>query len=414
MNRRYLKNIWIGLLIFPLFQSFAQSDDLNAVFADLIYDPTKSYTNGSAVVISLEDGEIYTASQDVPAAADGSNGPNGANASTYWGDSSTTTQQFEANNPTFLNDLEEVIASNDTAALSAQVGELTNPSSATGSRLINLSTRGFVGPKDQNQEMVGGFGITGTGSVKLFVRGYGPHLSQFFGASALSDPMVTIKTFPGGEEVLINKQWNASDTEWSEISDEYQPSQSGDCAAFITVEPGLYTTEVNGENGASGIGMIEIFTYDDLTSKSGGTVGNGSSSLSKLMNLSTRSYVGLKSNFQEMVGGFGISGTESVKLFVRSYGPHLTQFFGAGALSDSRVTIKTFPGEEVTLENDNWNSSDTEWSVVSDEYKPSETKDAAAFVTVQPGLFTTEVVGVNNAVGLGMIEIFTYDELNKK
>jgi hypothetical protein len=33
---------------------------------------------------------------------------------------------------------------------------------------------------------------------------------------------------------------------------------------------------------------------------------------------------------------------------------------------------------------------------------------------VQPGLFTTEVLGVNNAVGLGMIEIFTYDELNKK
>jgi hypothetical protein len=271
-----------------------------------------------------------------------------------------------------------------------------------------------VGPKSQFQEMVGGFGITGTGSVKLFVRGYGPHLAQFFGSGALSNPMITIKTFPGGEDVLINKQWNASDAEWSEISDEYQPSQSGDCAAFITVEPGLYTTEVNGENGASGIGMIEIFTYDDLTSKSGGTVGNGSASLSKLMNLSTRSYVGLKSNFQEMVGGFGVSGTQPVKLFVRSYGPHLTQFFGAKALSDPKFTIKTFPGEDVALENVNWNSSDTEWSVVSDEYKPSQSKDAAAFVTVQPGLFTTEVVGVNNAVGLGMIEIFTYDELNKK
>ena len=288
-----------------------------------------------------------------------------------------------------------------------------NADSSTDSRLINLSTRGFVGPKDQFQEMVGGFGITGTESVKLFVRGYGPHLSQFFGAGALSDPMVTIKTFPGGQEVLINKQWNPSDTEWSEISDEYQPSQSGDCAAFITVEPGLYTTEVNGENGASGIGMIEIFTYDDLSSKSGGAVGNGSASLSKLMNLSTRSYVGLKTNFHEMVGGFGISGTQPVKLFVRSYGPHLTQFFGEGALSDSMVTIKTFPEGEVTLENDNWNSSDTEWSVVSDEYKPSQSKDAAAFVTVQPGLFTSEVLGVNNAVGLGMIEIFTYDELNK-
>jgi len=98
----------------------------------LIYDPTKSYTNGSAVVISLEDGEIYTASLDVPAASDGSNGPNGANASTYWGDSSTTTQQFESNNPTFLDDLPSDI---NTTSLSTQVGKLTNPSSSLRSLL---------------------------------------------------------------------------------------------------------------------------------------------------------------------------------------------------------------------------------------------------------------------------------------
>ena len=142
MNRRYLKNIWIGLLLFPYFHSFAQSEDFNAVFADLIYDPTKSYTNGSAVVISLEDGEIYTASLDVPAASDGSNGPNGANASTYWGDSSTTTQQFERNNPTFLDDLPSNI---DTAKLSTAVAQLTNPTNATTpSGLTSASNEAFV------------------------------------------------------------------------------------------------------------------------------------------------------------------------------------------------------------------------------------------------------------------------------
>ena len=365
------------------------------------WDLSTAYThpalviNGTTTYISLEDVPANTAITNT----------------TYW---ATLDSLVPENTPSGADSLTAPDASEVENLSVPDSNSSENPDSSTDSRLINLSTRGFVGPKDQFQEMVGGFGITGTGSVKLFVRGYGPHLAQFFGAGALSDPMITIKTFPGGQDVLINKQWNASDTEWSEISDEYQPSQSGDCAAFITVEPGLYTTEVNGENGASGIGMIEIFTYDDLTSKSGGTVGNGSASLSKLMNLSTRSYVGLKSDFQEMVGGFGISGTQPVKLFVRSYGPHLTQFFGSGALSDSKVTIKTFPGEEVALENDNWNSSDTEWSVVSDEYKPSQSKDAAAFITVQPGLFTTEVLGVNNAVGLGMIEIFTYDELNKK
>ena len=97
------------------------------MFADLVYDPDKSYSSGSAVVISLEDGEIYTSNQDVPAAADGSNGPNGANASTYWGDSTTTTQTFEQNNPTFLDSLPNDINS---TTLSTQVAELTNPSSS--------------------------------------------------------------------------------------------------------------------------------------------------------------------------------------------------------------------------------------------------------------------------------------------
>ena len=118
----------IGLFLFPFVNAFSQSDELNAVFADLIYDPTKSYSSGSAVVVSLEDGEIYTASQDVPAAADGSNGPNGANASVYWGDSASTTQQFEENNPTFLNDLPSDI---DTAELSTAVAQLTNPISSS-------------------------------------------------------------------------------------------------------------------------------------------------------------------------------------------------------------------------------------------------------------------------------------------
>ena len=115
------KLIVFGLVILPFLKSFSQSEELNAVFSDLIYDPSKSYSQGSAVLVSLEDGEIYTASQDIPSAVDGSNGPNGANGSTYWGDSTTTTNQFKADNPTFLNDLPSDI---DIETLSTQVAEL--------------------------------------------------------------------------------------------------------------------------------------------------------------------------------------------------------------------------------------------------------------------------------------------------
>jgi hypothetical protein len=364
------------------------------------WSATSTYSSGALVI---SNGTTYISQQDVNTAG------TALTDTSYWLslDAAAPSSAPTTSAPTTPPDASTVPTTPPETDTTGDTGD-------SDSRLINLSTRSFVGPKSQFQEMVGGFGITGTGSVKLFVRGYGPHLATFFGDAALSDPMVTIKTFPGEEEVLVNKQWNPSDAEWAEISDEYQPSQSGDCAAFITLQPGLYTTEVIGENETSGIGMIEIFTYDDLTAKSGGTVGNGTASLSKLMNLSTRSYIGLKDQFQEMVGGFGVSGTDPLKLFIRSYGPHLATFFGDAALSDPIVSIKTFPGGEVSLENDNWSSSDAEWAEVSDEYKPSTAGDSGAFITVQPGLFTTEVLGVNNAVGLGMIEIFTYDELNKK
>jgi|GEM_PF-2020365 uncharacterized repeat protein (TIGR02543 family) len=107
---------------------YAGSNTWNAVFADLIYDPKKSYPAGSAVLIDLEDGEIYTAILDVPAAADGSNGPSGANASIYWKDSASTTENFSNNNPNFLNNLPSDI---DTKSLSQKVSELANPSSPT-------------------------------------------------------------------------------------------------------------------------------------------------------------------------------------------------------------------------------------------------------------------------------------------
>ena len=107
--------------------------------ADLIYDPLKSYASGSVVVISLEDGEIYTSKVEVPAAADGRNGPNGINASSYWGDFTTTTNQFVADNPTFLNDWPNDI---DTTELIKMYGNLANPYG--GSDTLNAVFAGLI------------------------------------------------------------------------------------------------------------------------------------------------------------------------------------------------------------------------------------------------------------------------------
>ena len=121
-----MKFFTIGFLFLIPFLSFAQTDELAAIFENLFYNSGTTYSSGSAVMISLEDGEIYTSIIDVPAAADGSNGPSGANSSTYWSDSTTTTQKFENDNPTFLTELPSDI---NTTALSEAVAELINPDS---------------------------------------------------------------------------------------------------------------------------------------------------------------------------------------------------------------------------------------------------------------------------------------------
>ena len=130
----------VGALIIPTTSNSA-NEELDALLGGLVYDPTKTYAAKSAVMISVSDGEIYTSKIEVPAAADGSNGPNGANAATYWGDSSMTTNQFFADNPTFLNDLPTDI---DTTELSKQVGALTNPTTSNFVVTVSSVTGGFI------------------------------------------------------------------------------------------------------------------------------------------------------------------------------------------------------------------------------------------------------------------------------
>jgi hypothetical protein len=170
--------------------------------------------------------------------------------------------------------------------------------------------------------------------------------------------------------------------------------------------------DTNTDGGDTSTGGGDTSTGGGDTSTGGGDT--DAEPDSRLINLSTRGFVGTRSTDQHMVGGFFVNGSDDLKVFVKCNGPTLGQLGVVGAIADLRVTIKKFPSEEVVLENDNWNSSDTEWSEIKDTYKPLTPLDAAAFVTLSPGLYTTEVEGVSGATGNGQIEIFTYRELERK
>jgi hypothetical protein len=138
---KFSPRIVFSVFFVGLLNTLSANEELDALLGGLVYDPTKTYAAKSGVMISLSDGEIYTSKIVVPAAADGSNGPNGANADTYWGDPATTTNQFVADNPNILNELATDI---DTTELSEQVGALIIPTTSNFVLTVSSATGGFT------------------------------------------------------------------------------------------------------------------------------------------------------------------------------------------------------------------------------------------------------------------------------
>ncbi len=124
-----------------------------------------------------------------------------------------------------------------------------------GSKLANISTRGFVGTGDN--VMIGGF-ITGgqNGATTVLVRAIGPSLRSTI-AAAINDPVLELKD-QNGQTVRANDNWKSDQRQ--EIEDtNAPPSDDAESALVSTLNPGNYTAIVSGKNGSSGVGLVEVF-----------------------------------------------------------------------------------------------------------------------------------------------------------
>jgi hypothetical protein len=106
--------------------------------------------------------------------------------------------------------------------------------------------------------MIGGFIVNGaTGSLDLVVRALGPSLAMFGVPNPLPDP--TLGLYDGnGNLITSNNNWK--DSQQSEIENSgLQPPNDLDSAIRITVTPGNYTAIVRGNNGSTGVGLVEVY-----------------------------------------------------------------------------------------------------------------------------------------------------------
>jgi hypothetical protein len=110
-------------------------------------------------------------------------------------------------------------------------------------------------------------------------------------------------------------------------------------------------------------------------------------------------------NDQVMIGGFIIGGAQSKTVVVRALGPSLASLGVSGALADPILELHDGQGTLISL-NDDWGQGPDASTIQNEGLAPSSPKESALQATLNPGGFTAIVRGVNNATGIGLVEVY--------
>jgi hypothetical protein len=132
---------------------------------------------------------------------------------------------------------------------------------------------------------------------------------------------------------------------------------------------------------------------------------------SHLGNISTRSFV--QTGADVMIGGFIIEGNGPKTVIVRAIGPELTRFGVPNALADPALDLHNSTGALIAS-NNNWQTTVIGGIITSDQvsaiqnsgHAPSVPSESAIIATLQPGNYTAIVRGVNNTVGVALVEVY--------
>jgi hypothetical protein len=299
----------------------------------------------------------------------------------------------------------------DTSALSGLNVPSDSNTSLTGGRLINLSTRGFVG--SGAKRLIGGFRVYG-GDLKVLVRGFGPSRSN---EDNLNDPILTWKSNPASllpdtsgivsetDDATGNSRLSGASATTQALLDVLISKETADIQTVSNFDNNTskgYTAFITNVPGTDeGIGRIGINDLSDQT-------GNG-----QLVNISTRGYVGSASK-EYLIAGFQIRGG-SVKVCMRAFGPSRSN---ADALSNPMIEliqqVSTFHDTKTTLaKNDDWQSDYNDGTTVTANTSanfPSYLstliqKESAIVVTLPEGDYTAKVSGVGGVSGIGRVGI---------
>lgn len=281
------------------------------------------------------------------------------------------------------------------ASRQTMVAQSSNPAApvfGSAPRLVNLSVRTRAGVGDRT--LIMGYVVSGSGTKQLLVRGLGPLLGEYGVQGSMTDPELNV--YKNGAPIDANDNWGGLDQlvqSFASLGASPLKSGSKDAALLREIADGVYSAHVGPKDGNAGIALAEIYDSD----KKG----------ARLTNVSARTEVGTGENV--LVVGMVLEGAGTETLLVRALGPRLAELGVTGALANPTLRIFNSKGVEV--------ASNTDWAgateiknaaakVGASELPSASSKDAAALVTLQAGVYSVQVSGEQETTGVALVEIY--------
>jgi hypothetical protein len=333
------------------------------------------FISGEAGPSGFGQGELYATSADVTTDANG-------NAS------------FDVNFQTDPGRSVYTATATDAAGNTSEF----SPAFPPAAQLLNLSSRTPVGT-DANV-LIGGFIISGTEGKKVMLRGLGPSLGDAGVHGVLADPTLELHDSTG-TLLAHNDNWKESQQAAEISATGIAPTRDSEAAIIATLAAGqasqggaAYSAILAGQAGTTGIGLLEIY---DLAADAN----------SKLVNISTRGYVGAGENL--LIAGTipGPAGRSPALVLIRALGPSLAAHGVTGTLQDPLLELHNANGA-TTVENDDWRDSSSASQIAATGIPPSDDRESAILFPVSSDTsgYTAIVRGVKGATGVALVEVY--------
>jgi hypothetical protein len=236
---------------------------------------------------------------------------------------------------------------------------------------------------------IGGFIITGNASKHVLIRAIGPSLTKSGVPDPLADPVLELYG-SGPTPIAINNNWRDTDEDNIKATG-LPPANDLESAIQVTLDPGNYTAIVRGNNGGTGVGLVEVY---DLDPRAG-----------RLGNISTRALV--QTGADIAIAGF-ILGNQSGgdRIVLRGLGPSLASFGVNNPLANPSLELRNANGV-LLISNNDWKDNPVQAAqLIAAGLAPSNDLESGIAATLPAGQYTALLAGENDGTGIGLVEVY--------